>query len=192
MTTWYYCEIQKRDGSAYPGGASARILITQLDAPIAPLDFNGAWDGLQDDEYVAGYQPIELALGMQVEIRPDIQATEAERLRSAIVTHHSQKADDHCIEDDDALYAAAGLLPCDRRVGDKAAMLANCQRFIERRCEGGGWPTYAEMEAVLREFEMEISLRFGRQECYDQLPHRMTEPLRGIILRARAALNPAD
>ena len=68
------------------------------------------------------------------------------KLIAAIETHHAQKADDRCIDDDDRLYAAAGLPPCDRRVGDKAAMLRNCERFIDRRCEGGGWPTYAELE----------------------------------------------
>lgn len=68
------------------------------------------------------------------------------KLWSAIEEHHHQKADDRCIEDDDKLYAAAGLPPCDRRVGDKTAMLANCQRFIENRCQGGGWKPYAELE----------------------------------------------
>jgi hypothetical protein len=72
---------------------------------------------------------------------------DAALLRAAITEHHAQKADDRCVEDDDRLYAAAGLPPCDRRVGDKAAMLENCRRFVERRCEGGGWPTYAELEA---------------------------------------------
>lgn len=67
-------------------------------------------------------------------------------LRGAIVTHHGQKADDRCVEDDDRLYAAAGLPPCDRRVGNKAEMLLNCARFIDRRCEAGGWPTYRELE----------------------------------------------
>ncbi len=76
--------------------------------------------------------------------------SEAERLRAAIAEHHAQKADDRCVEDDDRLYAAAGLPPCDRRVGDKAAMLHNCERFIDRRCEGGGRPTYAQLEIVLR------------------------------------------
>ena len=47
------------------------------------------------------------------------------RLKLAILDHHDQKADDRCIEDDDRLYAAAGLSPCDRRVG------------IRLRC----WPT---------------------------------------------------
>jgi hypothetical protein len=75
----------------------------------------------------------------------------ADRLAAAITDHHAQKADDRCIEDDDRLYAAAGLPPCDRRVGDKAAMLANCARFIERRCEGGGWPSYVELERQLAE-----------------------------------------
>lgn len=69
-------------------------------------------------------------------------------LREAIVTHRSQKADDRCIEDDDRLYEALGDgIKCDRRVGDKAAMLENCRRFIDIRCEGGGWRSYAELEA---------------------------------------------
>lgn len=66
-------------------------------------------------------------------------------LLEAIREHHDQKADDRCWEDDDRLYAAAGLPPADRRVGDKEEMLANCKRFIERRCEGGGWPTYQSL-----------------------------------------------
>lgn len=76
-------------------------------------------------------------------------ACECEGLRKAIAEHHRQKADDRCIEDDNRLYTAAGLPPCDHRVGDKAAMLANCARFIDRRCEGGAWPTYAELESKL-------------------------------------------
>ena len=71
---------------------------------------------------------------------------EVQRLRAAIAEHHGQKADDRCIGDDDRLYQAAGLSPCDRRVGDQAAMLENCRRFIEQRTEGGGWPTYRELE----------------------------------------------
>lgn len=68
------------------------------------------------------------------------------QLESAVAEHHAQKADDRCWMDDDKLYAAAGLPPGDGRVGDKEAMLANCRRFIERRCEGGHWPTYKELE----------------------------------------------
>jgi hypothetical protein len=74
-------------------------------------------------------------------------------LRAAIAEHHVQKADDRCIEDDATLYAAAGLPAHDPRVGDKAAMLRNCQRFIERRCEGGGWPSYADLEKRIAELE---------------------------------------
>ena len=48
---------------------------------------------------------------------------ERDRLRSAIVAHRSQKADDRCIEDDDRLYEALDDgIRCDRRVGDKEAM----------------------------------------------------------------------
>lgn len=81
--------------------------------------------------------------------RDDEEATSDSLLLEAVREHWSQRADDRCWEDDDRLYAAAGLPPVDRRVGDKAAMLENCQRYIDRRCEGGGWPTYRELEAEL-------------------------------------------
>lgn len=75
-----------------------------------------------------------------------------QELESAIREHRSQKADDRCIEDDDRLYAVLGDgIKCDRRVGSKEEMLKNCSRFIDRRCEAGGWPTYAELEATLND-----------------------------------------
>jgi len=75
-------------------------------------------------------------------------ATRVITLEDAIRSHRAQKADDRCIEDDDLLYEALGDgIKCDRRVGDKAEMLRNCERFINNRCEGGGWPTYIELEA---------------------------------------------
>lgn len=85
---------------------------------------------------------------------------QAERdvLKNAIADHHRQKADDRCIEDDDRLYAAAGLPPCERRVGDKTEMLLNCARFIERRCEGGHWPSYAELEKEIERFKSQEML----------------------------------
>jgi hypothetical protein len=82
------------------------------------------------------------------------------KLRAAVEEHRTQRADDRCVADDDLLYAALGDgRTCDRRVGDKMAMLANCARFIDRRCEGGGWPTYAELEQQLAE------LRPPREKC---------------------------
>lgn len=72
------------------------------------------------------------------------------QLEDAIKTHRSQKADDRCIEDDDRLYEVLGDgIKCDRKVGCKEDMLKNCKRFIENRCEGGGWPSYAELEEKL-------------------------------------------
>lgn len=72
------------------------------------------------------------------------------QLEEAIRIHRSQKADDRCIEDDDRLYAVLGDgIKCDRQVGCKEDMLRNCQRFIENRCEGGEWPSYAELEEKL-------------------------------------------
>lgn len=67
------------------------------------------------------------------------------RLEAAIQAHRGQKADDR-------LYEALGDgIKCDRRVGNKEDMYASCKRFIDRRCEGGGWPTYVELEAALEE-----------------------------------------
>lgn len=73
---------------------------------------------------------------------------EVERLREAIRTHRGQKADDRCVEDDDRLYAVLGDgIKCDRRVGSKFEMALNCMRFLERRCQGGYWPSYVQVEA---------------------------------------------
>lgn len=70
-------------------------------------------------------------------------------LLSAIITHRDQKRDDMCWMDDDVLYTAAGLSPRDHTVGDQAAMLKNCERYIRTRCEGGNWKSYAELEVEL-------------------------------------------
>lgn len=71
-------------------------------------------------------------------------------LEDAIRSHRSQKADDRCIDDDDRLYEALGDgIKCDRRVGCQLDMVKNCVRFIQNRTEGGGWPTYAELEAEI-------------------------------------------
>lgn len=92
-----------------------------------------------------------------------------DNLRIAIETHRSQKADDRCIEDDDRLYAALGDgIKCDRHVGSKEAMLKNCARFIERRCESGRWPSYSELETInstlLREIK-EWRKKYGHFKC---------------------------
>lgn len=91
---------------------------------------------------------------------------ENERLRKAIVEHRSQKADDRCIEDDDKLYAVLNDgIKCDRQVGSKEAMLKNCARFIERRCEAGKWPTYVDLEAEIEELRKALAAIRDRGEC---------------------------
>ena len=71
-----------------------------------------------------------------------------ERLRNAIKKHRAQKADDRCWMDDQELYAILGDGNLgDNRVGDLSETLANCKRFIERRCQKGGtWKSYVELE----------------------------------------------
>ena len=78
-------------------------------------------------------------------------------LEDAIKEHRAQKADDRCIEDDDKLYAVLGDgIKCDRRVGNKEEMLKNCARFIENRCQQGGWKTYQELEKENKKLKEEL------------------------------------
>lgn len=88
----------------------------------------------------------------------ELLLAEVERLEAAIKKHHAQKADDRCWMDDDVLYEAAGLPVVDRHVGDKAAMLANCERFLNNRCEGGRWPSYAELEKKINGLELHVEI----------------------------------
>ena len=113
-------------------------------------------------------------------IATDKLATErqrAEAAEAAIRKHRDQKADDRCWMDDLELYA---LLPeegtADNRVGDKEAMLANCRRFIERRCEGGHWPSYTDLEKRVAELKQgmareseDIEQTLGKALGYPQL-----------------------
>jgi hypothetical protein len=79
---------------------------------------------------------------------------ERDRLLEAIKLHHSQKADDLCVMDDNDLYHAAGLPSRDNHIGDPEAMLANCKRFIAQRCQAGGpWKSYAELEAEVEKLK---------------------------------------
>lgn len=79
------------------------------------------------------------------------------KLQDAIRKHRRQRSDDRCWADDEELYAVLedGDLG-DNRVGDKAAMLKNCERYLQNRCEGGGWPTYAELEAKVKDLETKL------------------------------------
>lgn len=86
------------------------------------------------------------------EIDALLNESEAARLRTAIETHRAQRADDRCWLDDLELYKVLGdEAEPDNRVGDKYQMLANCVRFIDNRCEGGGWRSYIEIERELTE-----------------------------------------
>jgi len=80
-----------------------------------------------------------------------------DELVNAVKRHHDQHGDDRCWLDDEELYLAFGLLPGDRRVGSKEEMLANCKRFVERRCEEGGpWKSYAALEAENDELRKKV------------------------------------
>lgn len=86
-----------------------------------------------------------------------------DQLREAIEEHRAQKADDRCWMDDQRLYAVLndGNLG-DNRVGDKAAMMINCARFIENRCVGGTWKTYEQLETEKSDLEYRMALAMSR------------------------------
>lgn len=94
-------------------------------------------------------------------------AERVRELQDAIAAHRAAKADDRCIEDDDRLYQALGDgIKCDRRVGDKAAMLRNCERFIANRTEGGVWKSYAALEQEYAEFRALVKKVRVAQKAY--------------------------
>jgi len=71
-------------------------------------------------------------------------------LEDAIRAHRLQRLDDRCWMDDQVLYEALH----DGDSGDNATppkekMLANCERFIDRRCKPGDWRSYQEIEDLL-------------------------------------------
>lgn len=72
-----------------------------------------------------------------------------EQLLLVIQDVHAQHADDLCWmpADVNRIFEAAGLPPQDLYVGDKAAMLANCERYVACLQSGGGWLSYADLEA---------------------------------------------
>jgi hypothetical protein len=72
------------------------------------------------------------------------------KLLNVIKDVHGQRGDDICKDDIDIIYQACGLPIPEREVGDKKAMLKNCERFIETKCSGGAWKSYVELEEEIR------------------------------------------
>jgi hypothetical protein len=71
------------------------------------------------------------------------------QLELAIKLVCSQKADDKCWMDLKPLAEMVGV-KLDMHVGDKAAMLENCNRYVNNVCIAGGpWPTYSELVSML-------------------------------------------
>lgn len=73
-------------------------------------------------------------------VAPDaVLATRVAELEAAIRNHRDQRGDDRCWLDDDALYAVLpeGKGEADTRLHCPEEMLANCQRYIASRQEGG-------------------------------------------------------
>lgn len=70
-------------------------------------------------------------------------------LEAVIKEVHAEHADDLCWmpADVNKIFVAAGLPPQDLRVGDKAVMRKNCDRYVDCLESGGPWVSYAQLEA---------------------------------------------
>src|SRR5258707_8876301 len=101
-------------------------------------------------DWAANYLAPKEEIDGLIEIITEAWKEGRKQLYGAILKHAMQKADDRCWIDDVELYRAAGITVVDNHVGDKFEMLKNCSRFIEKRCAGGTWPTYAEIEIGLK------------------------------------------
>lgn len=113
---------------------------------------------------------------------------ERDKLKQAIIEHHSQKAQDRCILDDDKLYTAAGLPPCDRRVGSKTEMILNCVRFIDRRCEEGGWPSYQDLEREIERLRWENAGLYKAMDLLNRGFESTCDLMSDLKQKARAAI----
>lgn len=91
---------------------------------------------------------------------------ELQRTRNVIRDVHSQRADDCCWLDIDRIFKAIGLPVPDRRVGDKAAMLQNCARYLDVMCQGGEWRSYAELEEDLERAKLRFALMTEDRDNY--------------------------
>lgn len=121
-------------------------------------------------------------------------------LRDVIFDVHEQHGDDLCFMSIDRIFAAVGLPVPDRKVGDKAAMLANCRRYIDVMCQGGQWKSYAELEEENIRLQGRLDMlrlgEFRRQWLADTEPEYqqwlatpMTErPARSWVVRCRELL----
>lgn len=93
---------------------------------------------------------------------------QAERYRRAIIRHRRYRADDRCWLDDQELYKVLGDGNLgDFHVGDKQAMLRNCERFLESRCMEGRWKSYEQMERERNHYRDRCSLlekELGRED----------------------------
>lgn len=70
-----------------------------------------------------------------------------EQLQKAIREHRDQRLDDRCWLDDQKLYAVLGEdVLANNDMPPREKFLANCARFYERRCQGGDWLSYQEVE----------------------------------------------
>lgn len=80
-----------------------------------------------------------------------VATDEIKRLQEAIREHRDQRGDDRCWLDDLKLYSALGEdVIANNNLPPKDKFLANCGRFYDSRCHNANWPSYQELEAIVK------------------------------------------
>jgi hypothetical protein len=114
---------------------------------------------------------------------------------------HAQRGDDKCWMDFARVYVAAGLPPPDNSVGDKEAMLKNCERYVRVYCSGGTWPSYTELEAEVVKLRAALTkhtddpggyLAVGVFVSRVDAAEAERDRLAAEVARLQAELNPPD
>jgi hypothetical protein len=107
------------------------------------------------------------------------------KLVKVITQVQKARADDTCWMDIDLIFKACGLPVPDRKVGDKVAMLKNCDRFVNTMCSGGAWKSYVELEAELAAAKIENArLKEEKEDLRDRYYKKVYE------LETYQAINP--
>lgn len=107
---------------------------------------------------------------------------EAIDLLDVIKGVHRQHADDLCWmpADVNRIFEAAGLPKQDLRVGDRAAMLRNCERYVACLEEGGPWKSYQELELVVEGHVKARELLLKGMESQAELMHDLKQRARDL------------
>lgn len=107
--------------------------------------------------------------------------SEAKKLRTAIIKHRSQRADDRCWLDDLELYRVLGdsVQEYDPSMPPREEFLVNCVRYYDKRCVRGNWPTYQQLQEALSNARDYIAVHLQAEDSARETCAKL-EAMRGL------------